>query len=95
MLMRYLEFQPAFAGSVCECLDLAVIRGAAPVENNGRDTSGFGLFGKSHTEGFRTCDIRLQFLLAQNGIEAREKDERGASVVVDRLGINVLGGEAN
>ena len=95
VLMRFLELEATFAGCVGECFNFAVITRAAAVEDDRGDARGFGLGGESNAEGFRPGEIGCELLLAQLGIERAKKNERRAGVVVDRLRIDVLRGEAN
>jgi hypothetical protein len=95
VLMQYLELKATFARSVGELFNFAVIGRATSVEDDGGDAGGFGLGRESGAKRFGAGEISLELLLAQLGIEAGKENQRGAGVVVDRLRVNVLGGEAN
>jgi hypothetical protein len=90
-----LELETTFASGVGEDFDFTVIGSATAIEHDRGNSGGLGFEGKSHTENFCASNIGLQFLLAQLCVQAAEKNQRRASIVVDGLGVDVFRGEAN
>jgi hypothetical protein len=93
--MRFLELEATFAGCVGECFYFTMIACTAAVEYDRCDAGSFGLRGESGAEGFGPGQIGGEFLLAKLRIERAEKYERRTSIVIDRLCVNVLRGEAH
>src|SRR5690349_23168836 len=93
--MRFLELESTFAGCVGECFYFAVITSAAAVKHDRGDAGRFRFESECDAKGFGPGQIGCVLLLAQLGIERAEENERGAGIVVDRLRVNVLRGEAH
>src|SRR5574344_24802 len=93
VLMGSLELQTGFTNGIGEDLHLAMIETAVAVEYDLVDAGRLGLGTERGAEGLRTCEVGLEVLLAQLGIEAGQENEGLGSVVVDQLSIDMLRGE--
>jgi len=60
-----------------------------PVENNGRNILLQGCFGNVFTDGLCCIDIGSPVLEFVNG-QRRRRSQRGAGIVVDDLGVDML-----
>src|SRR4051812_1039824 len=93
---RRLELQPAFAGSVGECLHSAVIEIAAAIEDDLRNPGCDGSLGNQLANLAGSGGVRAGLeLLAEGLVERGGRRDRAAAGVVDHLRINMLGRAEN
>ena len=86
-----LEAQPAFARSIRERLDAAVIEIAAAIEHDLGDAVLHGTLGQQLADGLGRIDVRPGLAaVAHRLFERRSGRKRLALLIVDDLGIDVL-----